>query len=257
MNGRYRLLIELGVEDGRPHILAQTLERLEEEAPAEAAGNKEEERVVEGATESDLDFSVVEGPKLRYAGVALVAALALVGGYQVLPRDVKEAPVRALQDGERSAESTVGQNNNEAIAARTRAVTNKGGASVAIEELEHLIVEENQYGDSDLHAALAHALVRADRGADALQHFAMVIKNEPRVLTDTDVNELVGQLILPKKDGERAMELAVALGDRAIPVLKDVAEDQLADKMMRVRAQKALRQLKQLPRLVRPDEDRM
>jgi hypothetical protein len=227
--------------DERPKNAAQAAQELRTFSP------RVDENTVELKQTVELDLSVLERPKLKLLAIAAVAAGIMAGGYFAVPQG-REAPIAEIADV---------RTDNESIAARSRVLTNKGGASAAIEELERLIVEEDQYGNAALHSALAHALVRADRGVDALQHYSLVIKNDPRALQETDINELVGQLALPRKDGERAMDLTIALGDRAIPILNDVAADSLSDKLMRVRAQKALRQLRLLPRRSTPDEDRM
>lgn len=127
------------------------------------------------------------------------------------------------------------------LAASARERANRGETASAISDLERALVEENRYGDAILHAALAHAYVRADRAADSLQHFAIAIRHDASALQDTDIAELVGQLSLPKKDGDRAAELAVELGPRAVPALTDVVNDKSSDKQLRARSQRALR----------------
>ena len=127
------------------------------------------------------------------------------------------------------------------LAASARERANRGETASAISDLERALVEENRYGDAILHAALAHAYVRADRSADSLQHFAIAIRHGAAALQDTDIAELVGGLSLPKRDGERAAELAVELGPRAVPALTEVVNDKSSDKQLRARSQRALR----------------
>lgn len=164
-------------------------------------------------------------------GVVLLLMAILIAGSAKRP-DVEVAPA--------IAQASAG---TQELAQSARERTNRGDTASAIDELERALVQENRYGDAQLHAALAHAYVRAGRGADSLQHFAIAIRQDPTALKETDIAELVGQLALPQKDGERAAALATELGERAVPALSDVSSDAASDKNLRARSQRVLRQL--------------
>lgn len=203
--------------------------------------------------ESLLDLSVVQSPwklaadragnyladrrnrrtVLAGAGGAVLLILAILIAGSAKRPEVEVASPAALAAAAGTRE----------LAQSARERTNRGDTASAIDELERALVQDNRYGDAHLHAALAHAYVRAGRGADSLQHFAIAIRQDPNALEETDIAELVGQLALPQKDGDRAAALATELGERAVPALSDVSSDAASDKNLRARSQRVLRSL--------------
>jgi serine/threonine-protein kinase len=150
----------------------------------------------------------------------------------------------AASSGDEPATSAAIASVDQSARARTaRMSINRGDTAPAIADLERALVEDGHYGNAKLHAALAHAYVRSGRGPESLQHFSIALRADPDALEESDVNELVGLMALPQKDGDRATELVVALGDRARPALSDVAGDESSDKALRARAKEALRTL--------------
>jgi hypothetical protein len=184
-----------------------------------------------------VDEKILSDPKRRMTAIAGVVAVVLM--------IIAIIAVATSGDGEDAAMMQIMEGLPSVdLVKSARDKTSAGDFNGAIQELEHAVFEENRHGDPAIHSALAHALVRAGRGGDAIQHYEIVLKKDPSALQESDVKELVSLLALPKEKGDRAVDLVVALGDRAAPVLTSLSADENADKLMRTRAKKALKSMK-------------
>jgi hypothetical protein len=114
--------------------------------------------------------------------------------------------------------------------------------------LDPVVVSADGYGDPVLHSALALAYVRDARGAEAMQHFALVAQKDPDALQEEDVAALIQLLALPKKDADRVIPILKDIGPRAITMLKERSEDKSVPGPERKRAREALIALGQKPR---------